>query len=134
MAIPGVLIQGSPYPVKETMDRLQTAIAHHGGTTYARINQQEEARAAGQDLLPLEFLLFGNPQAGGPIMAANPVAALDLPLKIIAWEDVKRQVWVAFNDAAYIENRYSLAPATAAPLDLTPMIAKALATEGLLRS
>jgi len=134
MTIPGIIIQDSPYSVKETIDLIQTAITSHGGTIYARINQQTELRLVGQELLPLEYLLFGNPKAGGLIMAANPVAALDLPLKVIAWEDAKHQVRVAFNEATYIEIRYSLPPATAALTELTAMVAKALAPAKPLRS
>jgi uncharacterized protein (DUF302 family) len=59
-------------------------------------------------------------------MAANPLAALDLPLKIIAWEAGQGDVRIAFNDAAYIEQRYSLTPGVHSPLDLTMMIAGAL--------
>lgn len=134
MTIPGVSIQRSAYSVKETMDRLQTAVADHGGTIYARINQQAELWTVGQVILPLEFLLFGNPKAGGPIMAANPAAALDLPLKFIAWEDAQHQVQVAFNEASYIENRYAMPPASASLLDLAPLVAKALAVESPPRS
>jgi uncharacterized protein (DUF302 family) len=126
MANPGVLIQASAYSVKETMDRLQAVIASHGGTIYTRINQQEEVRLVGQDMKPLEFLLFGNPKAGGPILAAHPVAALDLTPKVIAWEDAQQQVWVAFNDASYIQTRYSLTAADARLLELKPLLAQVL--------
>ena len=59
---------------------------------YARINQQSKAHNVGKEIPPLEFILFGNPKAGGLIMAENPIAALDLPLKIIAWQDAEKSV------------------------------------------
>ena len=127
MTIPGVLITSSAYPVKETMDRIQTVIQDLGGTIYARIDQQKELHSVGLKLLPLEYLLFGNPEVGGLFMATNPVAALDLPLKIIAWEDGEQQVRVAFNEASYIRTRYSLPPTTAYLLELNVLVAKALA-------
>lgn len=83
----GVITLPSPYPVKETIDLLVAFIQQHGATLYARIDQQKELQNIGQNIRPLEFILFGNPKAGGPIMAENPIAALDLPLKIITWED-----------------------------------------------
>jgi len=122
----GVIITQSPWPVKETIDRLQAFLIQHGATIYARINQQAEANNAGQNLLPLEFILFGNPKAGGSIMAENPIAALDLPLKVIAWEDAEKKVYVAYNDAAYIEERYSLSHLPNSPLDIGHLISLAL--------
>jgi uncharacterized protein (DUF302 family) len=122
----GVIIRPSKYSAKETIDRLQAFLQQQGATIYARINQQAEAQKVGQNLLPLEFILFGNPKAGVPIMAENPLAALDLPLKIIAWEDDQKKVWLAYNDASYIEERYSLLHTENSPLDLDNLIAMAL--------
>jgi uncharacterized protein (DUF302 family) len=122
----GVIIRPSKYSAKETMDRLQAFLQRHGATIYARINQQAEAQKVGQKLLPLEFILFGNPKAGVPIMAKNPLVALDLPLKIIAWEDNQKKIWLAFNEALYIEKRYSLSHIGNSPLDLDNLITMAL--------
>jgi len=122
----GVIIQPSAYPVKETIDRLQAFLLQHGATIYARIDQQAELQKVGQSIPPLEFIMFGNPKAGGPIMIENPVAALDLPLKVIAWEDDQKNVFIAFNDAVYIEDRYSLLYNANSPLNLANLIAMAL--------
>ena len=122
----GVIIQTSLYTVKDTIDRIESFLRQHGVTIYARIDQQAELNKTGLMIPPLEFILFGNPKAGGPIMAANPLAALDLPLKIIAWDAGSGEVRIAFNEAAYIEERYSLASGVHSPLDLTMMIAGAL--------
>jgi uncharacterized protein (DUF302 family) len=122
----GVVIHSSQYTVKETIDRLVVFLQQHGATIYARINQQSEVHNAGLKIDPLEFILFGNPRAGGLVMIENPIAAIDLPLKIIAWEDEKNKVWIAHNDAAYIEERHSLPPVLMALLDLEPLITKAL--------
>jgi len=122
----GVTILPSPFPVKETIDRIQAFLQQHGATIYARIDQQDELRKTGQSIPSLEFILFGNPKAGGPIMAENPVAALDLPLKIIAWEDPAGKVWLAYNDAGYITERFSLSDAVSGPLNLGGPISAAL--------
>jgi uncharacterized protein (DUF302 family) len=123
----GIIIHASPFPVKETIDRLQSFLQQHGATIYARIDQQAEINNTGQNSLPLTFILFGNPKAGGPVMIENPLAALDLPLKVIAWEDSGGKVWIAYNDAIYIKERFSLPDALSAPLNLDPVILKALA-------
>jgi len=70
--------------------------------------------------------MFGNPKAGGPLMAENPLVALDLPLKVIAWEDKEKKVWVAYNNASYIEERYNLSHNENSPLNLDPLISKLL--------
>jgi len=123
----GVIIRSSEHAVKETVDLLQKFLQQHGATIYARIDQQDELNKTGQTIKPLEFLLFGNPKAGGPTMAENPVAALDLPLKIIAWEDDDKKVWLAYNDVTYIKNRFSLSDSVSTPLNLDPIVSKALA-------
>jgi uncharacterized protein (DUF302 family) len=122
----GVVISSSPFSVKETIDRLETFLKQHGATIYARIDQQAEVNAVKLNLLPLQFIMFGNPKAGGALMTANPVAALDLPLKIIAWEDEQKKVWIAYNDASYIEERYSLQHNPNSPLNLSGLVASAL--------
>lgn len=123
----GVTTRKSPFTVKETIDRLQAALEQNHVTIYARIDQQQELQKVGQTIAPLEFLLFGNPKAGGPVMVENPIAALDLPLKVIAWQDEQQVVHVAYNDALYLKNRYSLSANVAAPLNIEPLITKILA-------
>jgi uncharacterized protein (DUF302 family) len=122
----GITIRPSNYTVKETTDRLVVFLQQHGATVYARINQQSELNNAGLKIRPLEFILFGNPKEEGPVMIENPISALDLPLKIIAWEDGSKQVWLAYNDADFIEERYSLPQTLMGPLDLDPSVTGAL--------
>jgi uncharacterized protein (DUF302 family) len=122
----GIIIHLSPYTVKETIDRLEAFLKQHGATIYARIDQQAELKKVGQNIRPLEFILFGNPKAGGPIMTENPIAALDLPLKVIAWEDDKKDVFIAWNDEQYIEERYALLHNENSPLNLHALISAVL--------
>ena len=122
----GVITVASSYPVKDIIDRLQAFLRQKGVTIYARIDQQAEANNAGYTLRPLEYLLFGNPKAGGAIMAANALSALDLPLKVIAWEDEQQKVWLAYNDPAFIQDRYALPDGIIGPLNLALIITQVL--------
>ena len=59
---------------------------------------------------PTKLLIFGNPKAGTPVMLAAPSSAIDLPLKILIWEDVQGKVWVTYNSPAYLRERHDLPP------------------------
>lgn len=122
----GVTIRPSKYSVKDTIDRLQQFLQQHGMTIYTRIDQQKEVNGTGQNIAPLEFILFGNPKVGGLAMTENPITALDLPLKVIAWEDKDKRVWLAYNAGSYILERYSLSAAIGSLLEIDPVIAKIL--------
>ncbi len=126
----GVVIRPSPFSVKETIDRLAAFLQTHGATVYARIDQQAEVQNTGGKIAPLEFILFGNPAIGGRLMAENPIAALDLPLKIIAWEAGDKQVFIAYNKAAYIGDRYSLSSALTNALDLDALMGNVFPGDG----
>jgi uncharacterized protein (DUF302 family) len=123
----GIITRTSPYEVKETIDRLIVFLEKNGAAIYSRIDQESEVRKTGRVILPLEFLLFGNAVNGGAIMALNPLAALDLPLKIIAWKGADNIVRVSFNDPVYIQKRYALPDQLIGPLNLAPLVDKALA-------
>lgn len=120
----GITIHASAWSVKESIDRLESFLKKQGVTIYSRIDQQDELKKAGLSSHPLEFLLFGNPKAGGPVMLENPMAALDLPLKVIAYEDGQGKVRIAYNQRAYIQQRYGLQDTTSAPLNLDGLIGK----------
>ena len=90
------------------MELLQAYLIELDATMYARIDQQAVVNKSGQNIFSLEFILYGNPKVGGPLLAENPLVALNLPLKVIVWEDDRNKVYMAYNDAIYIEERYSL--------------------------
>ncbi|MBV8245989.1 MAG: DUF302 domain-containing protein [Candidatus Eremiobacteraeota bacterium] len=77
----------SRYDYRETIQRLSQAIASAGSTLFATIDQSAAAAGAGLSLRPTTLLIFGNPKAGTPLMAAFPLSALDLPLKLVVWEE-----------------------------------------------
>jgi uncharacterized protein (DUF302 family) len=104
----GIISQPSSYSVAETIDRLIAVLQAKGITIFARIDQQAEAEKVGLRMLPTQLLLFGKPEAGTPLMVAEPTIALDLPLKVLAWEATDGQVWLSYNDPDYLKQRFSL--------------------------
>ena len=104
----GIISQPSQHSVTETIDRLEAILQAKGIAIFARIDQQAEAEKVGLSLRPTQLLLFGNPKAGTPLMVAQPTIALDLPLKILAWEAADGGVWLSYNDSNYLKQRFSL--------------------------
>ncbi|MET4080634.1 uncharacterized protein (DUF302 family) [Pedobacter sp. UYP30] len=118
----GIITRLSKLTVKETIDKLEAILKQKNITIYLRINQQAEAVKAGIKLDAIEFLLFGNPQKGGQVMAEKPEAAIDLPLKVLAWEDSVHKTWVTYNEANFIQQRFSLSEESARLIALDQMI------------
>ncbi|MBV8887429.1 MAG: DUF302 domain-containing protein [Chroococcidiopsidaceae cyanobacterium CP_BM_RX_35] len=104
----GIISQPSPYSVIETIARLEAILQAKAITIFACIDQKAEAEKAGLSLRPTQLLLFGNPKAGTPLMVAEPTSALDLPLKVLVWESADGKVWLSYNDANYLKQRFSL--------------------------
>jgi uncharacterized protein (DUF302 family) len=123
----GIISQPSPYSVTETIDRLAAILEAKGITIFARIDQQAEAEKVGLNLCPTQLLLFGNPQAGTPLMVAAPTIALDLPLKALAWEATDGKVWLSYNDPDYLKQRFSLSDDLVKNIAvITPLIDRSL--------
>jgi uncharacterized protein (DUF302 family) len=104
----GITAKPSKYSVAETIDRLEKIAKAKGITIFARIDHAGEAEKAGLKMRPTQLLIMGNPKAGTPVMIAAPSAALDLPLKALAWEDASGKVWLGFNSAEYLKQRHSI--------------------------
>ena len=119
----GIIIVQSKYGVKESIDQFQQLLSAKGIAVFARIDQQAEAKKAGLDLSPTELLIFGNPHAGTPVMQAYPLAALDLPLKLLAWSHDDSTVWLTYNDATWLGKRHGLTKAMIQTLDFSPLLA-----------
>ncbi len=117
----GVISKPSRYSVSETLDRLESVLKSKGVKIFARIDHAAEAEQAGLKLRPTQLLLFGNPRAGTPVMAAAPSAAIDLPLKALAWQDETGKVWLSYNEPEFIARRHGI------PADLMNPIAGAAA-------
>jgi uncharacterized protein (DUF302 family) len=113
----GIVDLPSNHSVDETVDRVQNILQTKGITLFALIDHSGEAEKVGMKMRPTKLLIFGSPKAGTPLMLAVPSIAIDLPLKILVWEDAKGKVWLSYNSSEYLAERYDL------PQDLVQNIA-----------
>lgn len=104
----GITTVASKHGAAQSLDRLEAILESKGITVFARIEHSAEAAKVGLALRPTALLIFGNPKAGTPLMVASPSAALDLPLKVLAWEDEKGQAWLSYNSPAFLQRRHGL--------------------------
>jgi uncharacterized protein (DUF302 family) len=94
--------------VDASFARLDAAVAQRGLTVFARIDFAADAAAAGLVLRPTRLLLFGNPRAGTPLIVAAPTVALDLPLRVLVWEEDDGTVWVGYDTPEYLAERHGV--------------------------
>jgi uncharacterized protein (DUF302 family) len=104
----GIVDLPSSYSVPETLARLQSILRDHGVTVFALVDHSGEAAKAGLEMRPTQLLVFGSPKAGTPLMVAAPSAAIDLPLKALAWQDAQGQVWLSHNAPEYLQQRHAI--------------------------
>ena len=104
----GLVTKPSKYSVAETLERMENVLAGKGVKLFARIDHSGEAEKAGLKMLPAQVLIFGNPKAGTPLMVAEPTAAIDLPLKVLVWQDQEGRVWLSYNSPDYLKQRFGL--------------------------
>ena len=104
----GIVTLPSHHSVDETVATIEKALAAKGVKLFALIDHSGEAEKAGLHMRPTRLLIFGNPKAGTPFMVAAPSIAIDLPMKILVAEDAAGQVWISYNDPAYIQARHHL--------------------------
>lgn len=108
MADNGIVNKLSNHSVDETTEKLKTILHAKGVTLFALVDHSGEAEKTGTKMPPTKLLIFGNPKAGTPLMLAAPSSAIDLPLKILVWEDADRKVWISYNTPAYLKQRHGL--------------------------
>ena len=122
----GIVRIPSAYSVADTVSRLESVLKERGVLVFARIDFSGDAARAGLSMRPEHMLIFGNPQAGTPLMQAEPLAGLDLPVKALIFEDAAGKVWVGWNDPQYVIRRHGLPAALAANLAaVVPLIEQA---------
>ena len=105
-AVDGLISVKSPVDAKTTMDRLEAQAKQRGLNVFARIDHAAGAARIGKTLRPTEVLIFGNPQGGTPLMECAQTAGIDLPLKALVWQDAAGQVWLGYNDPAFLALRH----------------------------
>ena len=102
----GIVDRRSRHSVDDTVDALKAGLHAKGITLFAIIDHSGEAAKADIRMAPTKLLIFGNPKAGTPVMLAAPSAAIDLPLKILVWEDTTGTVFVSYNAPEYLRMRH----------------------------
>ncbi len=113
----GIVNTPSNHSVDETVEKLEAILQAKGVALFALVDHSGEAAKIGIAIRPTKLLIFGNPKAGTPLMLAAPSSALDLPLKLLVWEDAQGKVWISHNSPQYLQARHHL------PQDLMQNIA-----------
>ena len=106
IAVDGLRILPTQHSVPQVLQRVESLARARGLTVFAQIDFSGDAERSGVALLPTGLVILGKPKAGTPLMAATPTAAIDLPLKILAWQDAEGRRWVAYNEAEYLRARH----------------------------
>src|SRR5271157_612609 len=113
----GIINVPSNHSVDQTVEKLTGILQAKGVALFALVDHSGEAEKAGLKMPPTKLLIFGSPKAGTPLMLAAPSIAIDLPLKILVWEDGQGQVQISWNSPAWVQSRHNLPP------ELVPNIA-----------
>ena len=102
----GIVNQPSSHSVGQTVEKLESILRAKGVALFALVDHSGEAEKVGLQMRPTKLLIFGNPKAGTPLMLAAPSTAIDLPLKILVWEDSQSKVWISYNSPQYLQKRH----------------------------
>jgi uncharacterized protein (DUF302 family) len=108
MAPDGLTICPSIYGPDETLKRLEAAITNRGMTIFSRIDHAAAAAEVGLELRATVVLIFGSARAGTPLMQAKQTLGIDLPLKMLTWQDAEGKTWLAYNDPAWLAKRHGI--------------------------
>ena len=121
----GIITRPSRHSVAQTVETLTAVLRAKGVTLFALVDHTGEAAKVGMTMPPTKLLIFGNPKAGTPLMLAAPSVAIDLPLKILVWEDGQGRVWLSYNSPAYLQERHGVPEALMANLAVVETLARA---------
>jgi len=124
----GIIEIPSAHSVDETVNKLKAILQAKGVTLFALVDHSGEAEKAGMKMPATKLLIFGSPKAGTPIMLAAPSIAIDLPLKILIWEDPQEKVRVSYNSAQYLKERHKVPDELMQTLQVVEALAKAAAS------
>jgi uncharacterized protein (DUF302 family) len=125
--VEGLRVLPTTHTVAEILQRVVALARARGITIFAQIDFSGDAERAGQPLFPTGLVLFGNPVAGTPLIAASPTVAIDLPLKILAWHDAAGATWVAYNEPDYLQARHHFPPELTKNIAAVAMLAQSAA-------
>jgi uncharacterized protein (DUF302 family)/uncharacterized membrane protein YidH (DUF202 family) len=119
----GITNKASNHSVDETVEELKAILQAKGVTVFALVDHSGEAAKAGLKMRPTKLLIFGSPKAGTPIMLAAPSSAIDLPLKLLVWEDGQSKVWISYNSPSYLQRRHGFPPELLANINVVEGLA-----------
>jgi uncharacterized protein (DUF302 family) len=123
----GLIDIPSNHSVDKTVEKLKGILQAKNITLFALVDHSGEAAKAGMKMRPTKLLIFGNPKGGTPVMLAASRIAIDLPLKILIWEDAQGKVWVTYNNPAYLQERHGLPEKLLPNISVIEVLAKAVA-------
>ena len=121
----GIINERSQYSVEQTVERLTALLHAKGITLFALVDHSGEAAKIGMTMPPTKLLIVGNPKAGTPLMLAAPSVAIDLPPKILVWEDVQGRAWLSYNSSTYLQERHGLPQALLPNIAVVETLARA---------
>jgi uncharacterized protein (DUF302 family)/uncharacterized membrane protein YidH (DUF202 family) len=104
----GIIDTPSKHSVEETVEKLKGILREKGITLFALVDHSGEAEKAGMKMRPTKLLIFGSPKGGTPVMLAAPSIAIDLPLKVLIWEDSGGRTWLSYNSPEYLKRRHDV--------------------------
>jgi len=104
----GLVTMISPYSFEETGTRIRTTLEERGLLIPADLNHQQNAAGVDMELRPTRLIIFGNPNLGTPLMQCSQSVAIDLPQKVLIWEDEAGEIQVAYNDPNYLKLRHGI--------------------------
>lgn len=104
----GIIDKSSNHSFEETVKRLTSILHSKGIMLFALVDHSGEAEKVGMQMPPTKLFIFGSPKAGTPLMIAAPSIAIDLPLKILVWQDSQGKVWLSYNSPEYLKERHGL--------------------------
>jgi uncharacterized protein (DUF302 family) len=108
MAAAGLITIPSSFGPKDTMSRLEADVKAKGLTVFAHVDHASGAAAVGLQLRPTDLLIFGNAKGGTPLMQAAQTVGIDLPLKVLVWQDASGKTWLSYNDPAWLAQRHGV--------------------------
>lgn len=123
----GIIDAPSNHSVDESVEKLKNVLRDRGITLFALVDHSGEAEKAGMKMPSTKLLIFGNPKGGTPVMLAAPSIAIDLPLKVLVWEDKLGKVWISYNSPEYLQKRHAVPDDLVKNISVVGMLVQAVA-------
>ena len=126
--VDGLVVLATQHTVADILTRTVSIAQAKGLTVFAQIDFSGDAARSNLSMRPTGLVILGNPVAGTPLMVATPTAAIDLPLKILAFEDAEGRTWVAYNNPKYLQRRHRFPEALIKNIAALGVLAQAAAS------